>query len=237
MDAIEKPRWTYSRRFLRVVSVRSLRQKTRRDQRMNNENISQLRWPDNQLLPAIVQHAISGKVLMQGYMNPDALAQTLASGNVTFYSRSKQRLWTKGESSGHTLDFVSAAADCDADSILVLALPHGPTCHVGTETCWHDNSANSPQLAFLYDLEQIIKSRQGTDPASSYTASLFAKGVKRIAQKVGEEGVESALAAMAGDKEELANEAADLIFHLLVLLRSQTLELNDVIKVLQQRHR
>ncbi|PKM20609.1 MAG: bifunctional phosphoribosyl-AMP cyclohydrolase/phosphoribosyl-ATP diphosphatase [Gammaproteobacteria bacterium HGW-Gammaproteobacteria-15] len=204
---------------------------------MNKESINQLSWPENQLLPAIVQHAISGKVLMQGYMNPEALQHTLQSGNVTFYSRSKQRLWTKGESSGNTLKLVSIDSDCDADSILVLALPQGPTCHVGTETCWHDNNANSPQLAFLYDLEQVIKQREGADPASSYTASLFAKGVKRIAQKVGEEGVESALAAMTGDKEELANEAADLIFHLLVLLRSQKLELNDVIKVLQQRHK
>ncbi|MAD76192.1 MAG: bifunctional phosphoribosyl-AMP cyclohydrolase/phosphoribosyl-ATP diphosphatase [Rheinheimera sp.] len=204
---------------------------------MNKEQIKALSWPDNQLLPAIVQHAISGKVLMQGYMSPAALEHTFQSGQVTFYSRSKQRLWTKGESSGNTLQLVSIASDCDSDSILVLALPQGPTCHVGTETCWHDNSANSPQLAFLHDLEQVIKSREGSDPASSYTASLFAKGVKRIAQKVGEEGVESALAAMAGDTEELANEAADLIFHLLVLLRSQKLELNDVIKVLQQRHR
>jgi phosphoribosyl-AMP cyclohydrolase / phosphoribosyl-ATP pyrophosphohydrolase len=203
---------------------------------MNNDIIDQLNWPADQLLPAIVQHAISGKVLMQGYMNPAAVSQTLSSGDVTFYSRSKQRLWTKGESSGHTLALVSLAADCDADSILVLAQPKGPTCHVGTETCWHNNQANSPQLAFLYDLEQVIQSREGADPASSYTASLFARGVKRIAQKVGEEGVESALAAMAGDTEELANEAADLIFHLLVLLRSQKLQLNDVIKVLQQRH-
>ena len=204
---------------------------------MLKDNIKSLNWPDNQLLPAIVQHAISGKVLMQGYMNQDALEQTIQSGKVTFFSRSKQRLWTKGESSGHTLELVSMASDCDADSILVLATPNGPTCHVGTETCWHDNNANSPQLAFLHDLEQVIKSREGADPASSYTASLFAKGVKRIAQKVGEEGVESALAAMAGDKEELANEAADLLFHLLVLLRSQQLELNDVIKVLQLRHK
>lgn len=204
---------------------------------MNQQQISQLSWPDNQLLPAIVQHAISGKVLMQGYMNPDALQHTLQSGNVTFFSRSKQRLWTKGESSGHTLQLVSIDSDCDSDSLLVLALPQGPTCHVGTETCWHDNNANSPQLAFLYDLEQVIKSREGADPKSSYTASLFAKGVKRIAQKVGEEGVESALAAMAGDREELKNEAADLLFHLLVLLRSQQLELADVIAILKQRHR
>ncbi len=204
---------------------------------MNQQQISQLNWPDSQLLPAIVQHAISGKVLMQGYMNPDALQHTLQSGNVTFFSRSKQRLWTKGESSGHTLQLVSIDSDCDSDSLLVLALPQGPTCHVGTETCWHDNDANSPQLAFLYDLEQVIKSREGADPKSSYTASLFAKGVKRIAQKVGEEGVESALAAMAGDREELKNEAADLLFHLLVLLRSQQLELADVIAILKQRHR
>ncbi|MBV2128796.1 bifunctional phosphoribosyl-AMP cyclohydrolase/phosphoribosyl-ATP diphosphatase HisIE [Arsukibacterium indicum] len=204
---------------------------------MNEQQISQLSWSENQLLPAIVQHAISGKVLMQGYMNPQALEHTLQSGLVTFFSRSKQRLWTKGESSGNTLQLVSIASDCDSDSILVLAQPEGPTCHVGTETCWHDNKANSPQLSFLYDLEQVIKSREGADPVSSYTASLFAKGVKRIAQKVGEEGVESALAAMAGDREELANEAADLIFHLLVLLRSQKLELNDVIQVLQQRHK
>lgn len=204
---------------------------------MNQQQISQLSWPDSQLLPAIVQHAISGKVLMQGYMNPDALQHTLQSGNVTFFSRSKQRLWTKGESSGHTLQLVSIDSDCDSDSLLVLAMPQGPTCHVGTETCWHDNDANSPQLAFLYDLEQVIKSREGADPKSSYTASLFAKGVKRIAQKVGEEGVESALAAMAGDREELKNEAADLLFHLLVLLRSQQLELADVIAILKQRHR
>lgn len=204
---------------------------------MNPEQINQLSWPDSQLLPAIVQHAISGKVLMQGYMNPDALQHTLQSGNVTFFSRSKQRLWTKGESSGHTLQLVSIDSDCDSDSLLVLAMPQGPTCHLGTETCWHDNDANSPQLAFLYDLEQVIKSREGADPKSSYTASLFAKGVKRIAQKVGEEGVESALAAMAGDREELKNEAADLLFHLLVLLRSQQLELADVITILKQRHR
>jgi phosphoribosyl-ATP pyrophosphohydrolase/phosphoribosyl-AMP cyclohydrolase len=204
---------------------------------MNQQQISQLSWPDSQLLPAIVQHAISGKVLMQGYMNLEALQHTLQSGNITFFSRSKQRLWTKGESSGHTLQLVSIDSDCDHDSLLVLALPQGPTCHVGTETCWHDNNANSPQLAFLYDLEQVIKSREGADPKSSYTASLFAKGVKRIAQKVGEEGVESALAAMAGDREELKNEAADLIFHLLVLLRSQQLELADVIAILKQRHR
>ena len=186
---------------------------------LDNNAIDALKWPDTGLLPVIVQHAISGKVLMQGYANAEALRVTLTSKQVTFYSRSKQRLWTKGESSGHVLTLQSMVADCDLDSILLLALPHGPTCHVGTETCWHDEASNSPSLSFLTDLEQVIADRQGADPKSSYTASLFARGVKRIAQKVGEEGVESALAAMAGDKEELKNEAADLIFHLLVLLQ------------------
>ncbi|MDZ7903346.1 MAG: bifunctional phosphoribosyl-AMP cyclohydrolase/phosphoribosyl-ATP diphosphatase HisIE [Rheinheimera sp.] len=203
---------------------------------LDNDNIEALKWPETGLLPVIVQHAISGKVLMQGYANAEALRVTLSSKQVTFYSRSKQRLWTKGESSGHVLTLQSMVADCDLDSILLLALPHGPTCHVGTETCWHDEASNSPSLSFLTDLEQVIADRQGADPKSSYTASLFARGVKRIAQKVGEEGVESALAAMAGDKEELKNEAADLIFHLLVLLRSQDLALNDVIDVLKARH-
>lgn len=203
---------------------------------LDNNAIDALKWPDTGLLPVIVQHAISGKVLMQGYANAEALRVTLTSKQVTFYSRSKQRLWTKGESSGHVLTLQSMVADCDLDSILLLALPHGPTCHVGTETCWHDEASNSPSLSFLTDLEQVIADRQGADPKSSYTASLFARGVKRIAQKVGEEGVESALAAMAGDKEELKNEAADLIFHLLVLLRSQGLALNDVIDVLKARH-
>ncbi len=202
----------------------------------DNDAIDALKWPDTGLLPVIVQHAISGKVLMQGYANAEALRHTLVTQQVTFYSRSKQRLWTKGESSGHVLTLQSMVADCDLDSILLLALPHGPTCHVGTETCWHDDTSNSPALSFLTDLEQVIASRQGADPKSSYTASLFARGVKRIAQKVGEEGVESALAAMAGDRDELKNEAADLIFHLLVLLRSQDLALNDVIDVLKARH-
>jgi phosphoribosyl-ATP pyrophosphohydrolase/phosphoribosyl-AMP cyclohydrolase len=203
---------------------------------IDNDSIESLKWPADGLLPLIVQHAISGKVLMQGYANSDALRQTLSTGHVTFFSRSKQRLWTKGESSGNVLKLQSLAADCDLDSLLALALPDGPTCHVGTETCWHDNNANSPSLSFLTDLEAVIAQRQHADPKSSYTASLFARGVKRIAQKVGEEGVESALAAMAGDRDELKNEAADLIFHLLVLLRSQDLELNDVIEVLKSRH-
>ncbi len=206
---------------------------------VDNDSIEQLKWPADGLLPLIVQHAISGKVLMQGYANSDALRHTLKTGQVTFFSRSKQRLWTKGESSGHFLTLKSLSADCDSDSLLALALPDGPTCHLGTETCWDNktaDNANSPSLSFLTDLEAVIAQRQHADPKSSYTASLFNRGVKRIAQKVGEEGVESALAAMAGDREELKNEAADLIFHLLVLLRSQDLQLNDVIEVLKSRH-
>lgn len=200
------------------------------------DQLEQLKWPADGLLPLIVQHAVSGKVLMQGFANSEALALTLQTGRVTFFSRSKNRLWTKGESSGHFLKLQSLSADCDRDSLLALALPDGPTCHVGTETCWHDAKSNAPALSFLTDLETVIASRQHADPKSSYTASLFARGVKRIAQKVGEEGVESALAAMAGDRDELKNEAADLIFHLLVLLRSQDLQLNDVIDVLKARH-
>lgn len=205
--------------------------------KLNLTNLDQLDFSKGDgLLPVIVQHARSGKVLMQGFANKEALQKSLETGDVTFFSRSKNRLWTKGESSGHTLKLQSMAADCDQDSILALALPIGPTCHVGTESCWHKSDANQPDLAFLDQLEQVIHSRFGADPSSSYTASLFAKGVKRIAQKVGEEGVETALAATVGDREELKNEAADLIYHLLVLLKSQDLALHDVLEVLRQRH-
>ena len=205
--------------------------------KLNLTNLEQLDFSKGDgLLPVIVQHTRSGKVLMQGFANKEALQKSLESGDVTFFSRSKNRLWTKGESSGHTLKLQSLAADCDNDSILALVLPIGPTCHVGTESCWHAADANQPDLAFLDQLEQVIHSRYGADPSSSYTASLFAKGVKRIAQKVGEEGVETALAATVGDREELKNEAADLIYHLLVLLKSQDLALHDVLEVLRQRH-
>lgn len=205
--------------------------------KLNLTNLDQLDFSKGDgLLPVIVQHARSGKVLMQGFATKEALQKSLETGDVTFFSRSKNRLWTKGESSGHTLKLQSMAADCDQDSILALVLPIGPTCHVGTESCWHAADANQPDLAFLDQLEQVIHSRYGADPSSSYTASLFAKGVKRIAQKVGEEGVETALAATVGDREELKNEAADLIYHLLVLLKSQDLALHDVLEVLRQRH-
>ena len=203
---------------------------------ISNENSNKLAWDkmDN-LLPAIVQDALSGKVLMQGYMDQDALAKTLETGKVTFFSRSKQRLWTKGETSGNTLDLVSVACDCDQDSLLVLANPNGPTCHTGVESCWFDG--NTPAFTFLADLERVLAARKNADPKSSYTASLYNKGIKRIAQKVGEEGVETALAATVHDKEELKNEAADLLYHLTVLLQASDMSLNDALNVLRERHK
>ncbi len=202
---------------------------------INKQNVEQLAWQkmDN-LLPCIVQDASTGKVLMQGYMNSDAIHHTLETGHVTFFSRSKLRLWTKGETSGHTLDLVQLSADCDQDSILALAHPNGPTCHLGNETCWADAAA--PDVSFIAELEQVIASRKGASPDSSYTAHLYSKGIKRIAQKVGEEGVETALAATVKDLDELKNESADLLYHLLVLLQASDLSLSDVIEVLKARH-
>lgn len=184
------------------------------------------------LLPAMVQHAYSGEILMQGYMNRAALEQTLSTKQVTFFSRSKQRLWCKGESSGNTLALLSVHTDCDRDSLLALALPHGPTCHLGTRSCFSDDQA----VPMLQKLNDIIESRKGAPVDSSYTASLFAQGIKRAAQKVGEEGVEVALAAVAGDDNELLNESADLLYHLLVVLAARDRSLNDVLAVLAQRH-
>lgn len=187
------------------------------------------------LLPAIVQDADDGRVLMLGYMNAEALGETRSSGRVTFYSRSKQRLWTKGETSGNHLALVDLIADCDRDTLLVLARPHGPTCHTGTDTCFGD--IRHPQVGFLASLEQTIQSRADSDPEQSYTAQLLSEGTKRTAQKVGEEGVEVALAAVAGEREELESEAADLLYHLLVCLHSAGSDLDSVVEVLLRRHR
>lgn len=202
---------------------------------MNSETLAQLDWKkvDN-LMPVVIQNAISGDVLMLGYMNKEALNVTLESGNVTFYSRTKQRLWTKGETSGNFLKLVNIYPDCDNDTLLILANPIGPTCHNGTESCF---APAQSQWGFLYELENILRERKNASPDSSYTARLYACGTKRIAQKVGEEGVETALAATVNDREELKNEASDLLYHLMVLLQDQSLSLSDVIGCLQERHK
>lgn len=186
------------------------------------------------LMPVIVQHVHSGEVLMQGFMNPEALQTTLATGHVTFYSRTKERLWTKGESSGHFLQLRAISTDCDQDCLLIAADPIGPTCHRGCPSCFDGHPL--PPLGFLAELEQILAARKEASPESSYTARLYAKGTKRIAQKVGEEGVEVALAAMAKDREELINESADLLYHLTVLLQNEGLQLADVVQRLRERH-
>ena len=199
-------------------------------------NSKNLAWKKgNGLLPAIIQDVNTGQVLMLGYMNVDALAKTLDTNKVTFYSRSKDRLWTKGETSGNWLSFVSAEMDCDADTILIQAQPHGPVCHTGSQTCFNNNSASS--TAFLNQLFALIVARQRTMPENSYTTSLFRDGAARIAQKVGEEGIELALARMKNDPEETKNEAADLLFHMMVLLEDAGLAFSEVVAVLQDRHK
>lgn len=201
------------------------------------DRIDSLDWTKaDGLLPVIVQHPWDGRVLMQAYMNRDALARTLASGQVTFWSRSRGTLWIKGETSGHGLSLESVHADCDRDCLLVLARPNGPTCHRGTETCFDGDSMPAPTLAFLARLEAVIAERDRERPAESYTTRLLESGVKRIAQKVGEEGVETALAATAGDDEELVDEAADLVYHLMVLLRARDLPWERIVSRLTARH-
>lgn len=200
---------------------------------MTDDEINALAW-DKQagLLPAVVQDAGNGRVLMLGYMDREALAVTLASGRVSFYSRSRQRLWTKGETSGHGLDLVAITADCDRDTLLVQARPQGPTCHLDRPSCFPEAPAN-----FLAELDALIATRDAERPEGSYTTRLFEAGVRRIAQKVGEEGVETALAAVVQDDEALLGEAADLVYHLGVLLRARGLSVQDVIRVLAARHR
>jgi phosphoribosyl-ATP pyrophosphohydrolase/phosphoribosyl-AMP cyclohydrolase len=202
---------------------------------ITHENLNELAWNKmDDLLPCVVQHVHSGSVQMLGYMNQAAVKETLNSGKVTFFSRSKQRLWTKGETSGNTLQLAQLSVDCDKDCLLALVNPIGPTCHLGTDTCWA--SADKPTFSFVAELEQVLAERKTADPDSSYTANLYAKGIKRISQKVGEEGVETALAATVGDLEELKNESADLLYHLIVLLQASDLSLKDAIDVLKARH-
>ncbi|MEZ8690721.1 bifunctional phosphoribosyl-AMP cyclohydrolase/phosphoribosyl-ATP diphosphatase HisIE [Vibrio splendidus] len=189
------------------------------------------------LVPTIVQDYQSSQVLMMGYMNPAALEKTGETGQVTFFSRTKERLWTKGETSGNVLQLQNMSLDCDNDTLLVKVNPIGPTCHTGTTTCWDGDKQEETQMVWLHQLEQLLAARKDADPESSYTASLYARGTKRISQKVGEEGVEVALAATSGDKAELVCESADLIYHLMVLLQDQGLSMNDVVNKLKERHK
>lgn len=187
----------------------------------------------DEMIPAVVQHAGTGVVLMLGYMNRGALAATISGGHVTLFSRSKGRLWTKGETSGNFLRLVDIRSDCDGDALLVTALPDGPTCHLGTTSCFGEDAAAPTALSRL---EAIVAARKDADPDTSYTASLLASGIKRIAQKVGEEAVETALAAVAGDRAEMVSETADLVYHLTVLLRAAELGWADVDAELTRRH-
>ncbi|HEX3913553.1 MAG TPA: bifunctional phosphoribosyl-AMP cyclohydrolase/phosphoribosyl-ATP diphosphatase HisIE [Steroidobacteraceae bacterium] len=190
------------------------------------------------LIPAVVQDACSGAVLMLGYMNREALAATEAAGRVTFWSRSKGRLWTKGETSGHYLEVRHICADCDRDTLLILAQTTGPACHLGTASCWGEDAPRSmaQRLEFLSRLEQIVAQRIADPPVGSYTAKLVDQGLTRIAQKVGEEGVELALAAVAQSDEAIIGEAADLLYHTALLLKVKGLSLAQVVDELESRH-
>ncbi|WP_318344913.1 bifunctional phosphoribosyl-AMP cyclohydrolase/phosphoribosyl-ATP diphosphatase HisIE [Flagellimonas baculiformis] len=187
------------------------------------------------LVPAIIQDAKTKNVLMLGYMNQEAFDTTQKTGKVTFFSRSKQRLWTKGEESGHFLNLVDLKVDCDNDTLLVRVNPVGPTCHKGTDTCWAEENAQA--YGFLSTLENIIESRKNDpDNPDSYVASLFRKGINKIAQKVGEEAVETVIEAKDNDDDLFLNESADLLFHYLILLKAKNFKLSDVVNILEQRH-
>lgn len=185
------------------------------------------------LVPAVIQDAATGVVLMLGFMNEEALQATYASGNVTFWSRSKNRLWTKGEESGNFLRLVDVRIDCDNDTLLVKANPVGPVCHTGANTCWNESNSGD----FLRQMERVIQSRKSADPKTSYTAELYSKGINKIAQKVGEEAVELVIEAKDDDREKFLGEAADLLFHYTVLLSAKGFEIKDVEEVLKARHK
>ena len=200
---------------------------------IEKNNIEEVAFPENNgLIPAIVQDNNTRVVLMQGYMNAEALLHSLESGKVTFYSRSKQRLWTKGETSGNVLQLVRVDADCDRDSLLIKAVPTGPVCHTGADTCWDETNRGD----FLDHLERTIQDRRDNPSGSSYTTSLLQRGINKVAQKVGEEAVELVIEAKDDDKELFLNEAADLMYHYLVLLAAKGYTLEEVRDVLRQRH-
>jgi len=194
-----------------------------------------IKYNNDNLIPAIIQDSKTKTVLMLGYMNAEALEKTKNTKKVTFFSRSKQQLWTKGEESGNYLNLVDIKLDCDSDTLLIQANPDGPTCHKGTDTCWNEN--NSQNFGFLSQLEKIIQNRKDAAVDTSYVASLFNKGINKIAQKVGEEAVEVVIEAKDDNEELFLNESADLLFHYLILLNAKGFHLNDIVKILQERHR
>lgn len=189
----------------------------------------------NNLIPAIIQHAHTSEVLMLGFMNEEAYAKTKSLGKVTFFSRTKNRLWTKGEESGNFLNVVSSHVDCDDDTVLIKALPVGPTCHTGARTCFHDQEKTG--LSFINKLEEVITDRKNNENAKSYVRSLFESGINKVAQKVGEEAVEVVIEAKDDNEELFLNESADLLFHYLILLQAKGYTLKDVLKVLEGRQK
>ena len=190
---------------------------------------------NNKLIPAIIQDDETKSVLMLGYMNKDSIDKTKKTKKVTFYSRSKKRLWTKGEESGNYLNFISMKIDCDNDTLLIKAKPDGPTCHEGFDTCWKEN--NYISYGFLSDLEKVIEDRYNDiNNKKSYISSLFKEGINKIAQKLGEEAVETIIEVKNNEKERFLNESADLLFHLLILLKAKGVKFDDVISVLKSRN-
>lgn len=193
-----------------------------------------LKFDERGLIPAIIQDADTRVVLMMGYMNRESLDQTLKTGKVCFFSRSRQKLWTKGEESGHFLHLVDLKADCDRDTLLVKVRPVGPTCHTGTDTCWNEENTDAD---FLFFLQRFLQKRKNDSPEESYTARLIARGINKVAQKVGEEAVELVIEAKDDEEELFLNEAADLMYHYIVLLIAKGYGLEDVIEVLKKRHK
>ena len=197
--------------------------------------MTHVKYNSDGLIPAIIQDAVTKNVLMLGYMNSESLQQTLDTKKVTFFSRSKQRLWMKGEESGNVLNLVSIKNDCDNDTLLIQVNPNGPTCHKGTDTCWKES--NKQEFGFLTELENVItQRRESASEDKSYVASLFKKGINKIAQKVGEEAVEVVIEAKDNDDNLFLNESADLLFHYLVLLQAKGYKFNDIVEVLKSRH-
>ena len=189
----------------------------------------------NGLVPAIIQDANTKNVLMLGFMNKEAYDKTVATGKVTFWRRSRNCLWTKGETSGNYLELVNIQNDCDNDTLLVKAIPHGPTCHTGTDTCWGEENTDNP-LLFIGELQDFIEKRHEEMPEGSYTTRLFNDGIKKIAQKVGEEALESVIEAVDGDNDKMVYEVADMMYHLLVMLTAKGLRIEDIANELAKRH-